>query len=185
MPRQVDPDAQRAHLLDACLRTFVEEGYVGASMRKLASAAGVSTGALYHWFPDKLSLLSALWERLVTTDAAAAAADLPADAPVPVRIRALFAFLRARRGHLQDLLRLALDVQRHEPGAEVSAAVAAYRAQVRVLLDLDDARLAGLAFDLIVGALITGLLDPSRDTLDDAEAIVQATWARIESGLAA
>jgi AcrR family transcriptional regulator len=41
----------------AAVEVMGEDGYEGASMRDMASRAGVSVAALYHHFPSKLALL--------------------------------------------------------------------------------------------------------------------------------
>lgn len=47
-------------LLEAGKREFLERGFQGASMRSIAAAAGVTTGALYRYYTDKEALLDAL-----------------------------------------------------------------------------------------------------------------------------
>lgn len=47
-------------LLEAGKREFLEKGFQGASMRSIAAAAGVTTGALYRYYTDKEALLDAL-----------------------------------------------------------------------------------------------------------------------------
>ncbi len=46
--------------LDAAAELFVEMGYEGTTMTAVAERSGSSIGALYNYFPDKLSLASAL-----------------------------------------------------------------------------------------------------------------------------
>jgi AcrR family transcriptional regulator len=43
-------------ILDKSLPLFARSGYVGVSMRDIASAVGISGAALYHHYPDKQSL---------------------------------------------------------------------------------------------------------------------------------
>lgn len=50
-----------AALLEAGKKEFLAHGYLGASMRDIAAAAGVTTGALYRYYTDK----EALFEELV------------------------------------------------------------------------------------------------------------------------
>ena len=47
-------------LLEAGKQEFLERGFQGASMRSIAAAAGVTTGALYRYYTDKAALLDAL-----------------------------------------------------------------------------------------------------------------------------
>ena len=59
--RQVErSDRSRAHILRAALKLFSTVGYNGTSMRDIARAAKVSTGNVYHQFPDKESIFRAL-----------------------------------------------------------------------------------------------------------------------------
>lgn len=51
--------SQRA-ILAAALRLFSTQGYRGTSSREIAAEAGLSTGSLYHHFPDKESLFRTL-----------------------------------------------------------------------------------------------------------------------------
>lgn len=62
----------RAHILDAALKLFSTQGYHGTSMRDIAVKAGVSTGNVYHQFPDKetvfRTLLDRYWEVVESRD---------------------------------------------------------------------------------------------------------------------
>jgi AcrR family transcriptional regulator len=53
----------REQILDAALRLFAHQGYRGTNLREVASAAGLSTGNVYHLFPDKEAIFRALLER--------------------------------------------------------------------------------------------------------------------------
>jgi AcrR family transcriptional regulator len=52
--------ATRGELLAAAERLIAERGFEAASLSDIASAAGVSKGAVYHYFPSKDELLLAL-----------------------------------------------------------------------------------------------------------------------------
>ncbi len=52
----------RAALLRAAGRVFAEHGYHRATLEDVTAAAGVSKGALYHYFPSKEQLFLALLE---------------------------------------------------------------------------------------------------------------------------
>lgn len=56
-------DKSREQILDAALRLFAHQGYRGTNMRDIAGAAGLSTGNVYHLFPDKESVFRALLDR--------------------------------------------------------------------------------------------------------------------------
>lgn len=50
----------RQNILDCGRNEFLQKGFEGASMRTIAKSAGVSTGAIYGYFPDKKALFDAL-----------------------------------------------------------------------------------------------------------------------------
>lgn len=55
-------DKLAGELLEAGKREFLERGFQGASMRSIAAAAGVTTGALYRYYTDKETLFDTLVE---------------------------------------------------------------------------------------------------------------------------
>lgn len=61
-----------ARILEAALQLFSHQGYRGTSVREIAEAAGVSTGNVYHHFPDKeqifKTLLDQYWEEIRNPD---------------------------------------------------------------------------------------------------------------------
>ena len=54
--------SRRSEILAAAKRLFVEEGYESATMRRIATAVGVSGATLYVYFPDKEAILFAIAE---------------------------------------------------------------------------------------------------------------------------
>lgn len=53
----------RQNILDCGRDEFLQKGFEGASLRAIAKAAGVTTGAIYGYFPDKKALFDALVSR--------------------------------------------------------------------------------------------------------------------------
>ncbi len=58
MPKIVDPTEKRAELVAASWDVIASEGLSGATLRRVASQAGCTTGALTHYFPDRAALLT-------------------------------------------------------------------------------------------------------------------------------
>lgn len=58
MVRTLDPEKQR-DILKAARKLLVEQGLEGFSIRKVARAAGISSGGLYSYYDGKDALLSA------------------------------------------------------------------------------------------------------------------------------
>lgn len=60
MPKIVDHEKRRAELLEASLALVAEEGIEAATMRRLASAAACTTGAVTYYFDGRDALLIAM-----------------------------------------------------------------------------------------------------------------------------
>jgi AcrR family transcriptional regulator len=56
-------EATRRRILDAALGVFRERGFESATMREIASAAGVAVGAAYYYFDSKDALVMAFYEQ--------------------------------------------------------------------------------------------------------------------------
>jgi TetR/AcrR family transcriptional regulator, transcriptional repressor for nem operon len=48
-----DPEKTRAHILNAAFMEIYRRGFNGVGVRELASKAGVTIGAFFHYFPTK------------------------------------------------------------------------------------------------------------------------------------
>ena len=86
----------RAALVGAGRDLFGERGFAATSVEDVARAARVTTGALYHHFPNKTALFESVFEELhaeLLADSAAAAAT--ADAGIEQLARGSEAFLDA------------------------------------------------------------------------------------------
>jgi TetR/AcrR family transcriptional regulator, transcriptional repressor of aconitase len=53
-------EARRAEILDGARRAFSRWGYEGATVARLEAETGLSRGAIFHYFPDKLAIFVAL-----------------------------------------------------------------------------------------------------------------------------
>jgi len=60
MHREEKSERSRRAVLDAALHLFSHQGYRATTVREIADGAGLSTGNLYHHFPDKEALFLAL-----------------------------------------------------------------------------------------------------------------------------
>jgi len=88
----------RRALLSAARRLFAEHGYAGTSTPEIVAAAGVTRGALYHHYADKLALFAAVVEEehllmAMAINAAAASDDEPG--PIKALMAGCDAFLDA------------------------------------------------------------------------------------------
>jgi AcrR family transcriptional regulator len=53
-------DARRTEILDGARRAFARYGYDAATVARLEEETGLSRGAIFHYFPDKLAVFVAL-----------------------------------------------------------------------------------------------------------------------------
>lgn len=55
-------DRAKARILGVARNLFVEHGYEGVSIRKIAAHAGCSTGVIYNHFQGKREILQSIWD---------------------------------------------------------------------------------------------------------------------------
>ena len=69
-PRNRRSEHTRRQVLDAALDLFSHQGYRATGVKEIAEAAGVSTGNVYHHFPDKEAIFRTLldeYQQITTT----------------------------------------------------------------------------------------------------------------------
>jgi len=65
MPKVVDAQAQRREIRVAARRVFAQRGVRGIGLSHVAAAAGMARSSLYHYYPDKQSLVSDMLAELL------------------------------------------------------------------------------------------------------------------------
>jgi len=65
MPKIVDPIRQRQDIRAAALHVFARRGVRGTGLAHVAEAAGMGRSSLYHYYPDKDSLLADMVDELL------------------------------------------------------------------------------------------------------------------------
>ena len=56
-------DQTRQRILTAALELFRQKGFAAATMREVAAAAGMATGAAYYYFPSKEAIVLGFYEQ--------------------------------------------------------------------------------------------------------------------------
>jgi AcrR family transcriptional regulator len=64
MQREEKSERSRRQVLDSALHLFSHQGYRATTVREIADKARVSTGNLYHHFPDKEAIFNTLLDEL-------------------------------------------------------------------------------------------------------------------------
>ena len=91
-------EATRAALLKAARRLFCEKGYAETSTPEIVRAAGVTRGALYHHFEDKVALF-----RAVITEEYLAVADEITKSAKTIPGSAVDALKQGSRGYINAM----------------------------------------------------------------------------------
>lgn len=66
MPRLIDHDERRNHIIDVTWNLIVEGGIEAATMREIAAKAGFANGALKHYFASKDMIVESTFERAMS-----------------------------------------------------------------------------------------------------------------------
>ena len=103
----------RNRILDAALRLFRERGFAETTMRDVAAAAGVATGAAYYYYRSKEELVLAFYVRTDQEARELFAAALAKSKKLEKRLRGLievkFVQFAEHRALLRALLRAGVD----------------------------------------------------------------------------
>ncbi|MFD7735609.1 TetR/AcrR family transcriptional regulator [Kitasatospora phosalacinea] len=108
MPKLVDHEERRAHIIDALLRVAAESGLHAVTMRSVAAEAGVSLRLVQYYFDTKEQLLLAaltrlaarMGERISARVKAAGASTSPRDVVEAVLLEAVPTSEESRTFHL-------------------------------------------------------------------------------------
>ena len=189
MPRVVDHRARRAQIVSAVLDLIAREGAEAVTVRKAAAAAGVSAGALAHYFADKDELLTAAFAEIVARSAhrmrtlpadrdpadllfQALLTSLPLNEARHTEARVWLAFLdRALvREEAVALLRGVYAEWRHALGEIVARG----RREGRFRADLDPGATAATLVALVEGLTFQAVCDPVTFDQDTLRRLVHA-----------
>jgi AcrR family transcriptional regulator len=113
MPKIVDRDRYRRELLAQCLSLFAEKGFSAVTMRQVAASLSVSTGTLYHYFPNKESIFVQLVDEYCSKDVAKFFAQAPDAATSKEKLHHVMAFFIANYGAYQQQLLIWIDFYQH------------------------------------------------------------------------
>jgi AcrR family transcriptional regulator len=87
MARQVSEDSVPHRLLSAATKLFAQQGFDRTSVQEVVVAAGVTKGAMYHYFDSKDDLLSEVYGRVLRQQTEQLEQVAATDAPVWDRVR--------------------------------------------------------------------------------------------------
>lgn len=87
MVRAPAEDSVPRRLLSAATKLFAQQGFDRTSVQEIVSAAGVTKGAMYHYFGSKDDLLSEIYGRVLRLQTEQLEKVAATEAPVPERLR--------------------------------------------------------------------------------------------------
>lgn len=167
MPKVVDHTAYRQELLSRCLELFASKGYGSLTMREIADSLAVSTGTLYHYFPNKEALFEQLLEQITAEHIEEAKAEILQGKNVRERIERLFQHLHSHREECQQenliFLNHLLSQTSEEGKTPYAKANDRYRQAGKEILQIDQPEIVSLLLCVIDGMTFEGIYDRSID----------------------
>ena len=157
----------RDRLMEESRRSFATLGYEGTTNRAIADAVGITTGAIYHYFPSKVDMYSAVYaevqELLFSAMESAAKRERGFVAKLTACLRVLVAITESNASLAGFVVGVASDAQRHPEVLKAiqphrDRAVAFYRAMAReaiaqgeVQAGVSETMLADLVLVIVTG----------------------------------
>ncbi len=179
MPRVVDHDLYRKELLESCIELFAKEGYTALTMRKIATALGVSTGTLYHYFPNKESLFLGVVTEVARQDLEAAASAIAIALPREMLPQLILQFVKAKEHWFLQQHLVFCEYLRGKKPKEIRndpalrEAAATYHASVGRLLEIQPEQAKTILF-FLKGLIIERFFDGGVTTFESQEPYIKA-----------
>lgn len=137
-PGEVETESVPQRLLAAATRLFAEHGFETTSVQQIVDAAGVTKGAMYHYFGSKDDLLYEIYARVLRVQTARMEQAADSTEPVPQRLHAVAADVVATTAaNLDDTVIFFRSMHLLHPDkqAEVRAERRRYHERVRELIE--------------------------------------------------
>lgn len=163
MPKIVDREQYRKELLDKCFELFADKGYAAITMRQIAEGLGVSTGTLYHYFPNKKELFEQLVEQMSQQDILMAAAELTEEQTLIERVETLGKFLTKNEEYFVKQSAILLDFSQHTNAEEIqhdsvlAKADDRYKQGLKEMLGIEDPTVIQFILCFINGLIVERL----------------------------
>jgi AcrR family transcriptional regulator len=158
MPKVVDFEKQRKDILFKCFDLFAQKGYANVTTRQLCREMGVSTGAMYHYFPSKKALFEQLVDEISRQDTLLLKKAI--GKTLEERIKALGQLLLQHETHFIKQAIIWIDFYQHNDAREIQAnpifqqVDERYEQSMTDLLGIQEPRIARFVWTLINGILI-------------------------------
>jgi AcrR family transcriptional regulator len=156
-PADVDSAETHARLVDAARRCFARDGFAATTNRQIADAAGITSGAIYHYYRSKVDLYVGVYEEALALVDAAFDAAIAQPGPLVVRFnRLLDAAVDLNRRDLSIagfMVGVRSEIIRHPELATAVAPLREIRASAIARLATEAAAMGELADGVDIAAL--------------------------------
>ena len=184
MPKIVDAEQYRQELLSKCFDLFAQKGYANVTTRQIAKELGVSTGTVYHYFPNKQVLFEQLAEQVSLKDVEIIG-KVNKNQSIAKRIIALGQLLVENQDYVIKQAAIWIDFRQQCSAEEIGDNLVfqqidrRYELAIAELLDLKNPQLAKFIWTLIDGISINQI-DDNADFANQIELLTQMLVAYFE-----
>ena len=160
MPKIVDHEQYRKELLWKSFDLFAKKGYASITMREIAKEIGVSTGTLYHYFPNKEALFLQLIEEQTEQDLSDFLAEAQDAETLPERIDTLIDFIAKNEDYFINQTLIYFDFYQQQGKTTVlnnkilQTVQEKTRQELSKYLQIQDRGLASFIMNMVSGLLI-------------------------------
>jgi AcrR family transcriptional regulator len=191
MPKIVDATAQRREIRQAARRIFARRGVAGTGLAHVARAAGMGRSSLYHYYPDKDSLIRDLARELLDEEEALFKTLLRSEASPRERIERLSRALVALFDEWAAVGRVLLDLRLrdaprfrpffHRIRRELAEVISEGQQSGELDPHLDPTLTAATLVGAVDGLLVQHFVDPG--AFPDLDALGDALLRTLQRGI--
>ncbi len=163
MPKVVDHDGYRDELLARCFFVLARYGYDKITMRKIAQFLKVSTGTLYHYFPNKQAIVKELFDWVMRTNVGDALSRVRNIDKLDKRIDIASLFWKENEEYYKHVMLLAFDLWRNtdkKDNQPVFKAFADYYKNAMVKIFDIPYNFSELLFVIFLGSVFHSVITP-------------------------
>lgn len=171
MPKIVDHDAYRDEILEKCFKIFATHGYHKTTMRHIAKEVGVSTGTLYHYFPNKLALIKGVFDLIMRTNIGDALNRVKDVTSMDKRLAIAAEFWKEYGEYYKNVMLLAVDLIRNTDKNEsepIFYAFSEYYKQAMIRIFEISYDFSEILYTFFLGAVFHMIITPNRFSYDHA-----------------
>lgn len=174
-----EPDRKKELILDTAIKLFAHYGIQKTTMNEIADVLSVSQPALYHYFPDKMNLILAVVDRIMSEYLSELKNFLSETHGLK---ETFFSIIELRKKYLEKYFMLGLSEANNETGLirdackplikntrlqEIEEVANILKSAIKrgQLLEMDSKKMSTLYFETLSGLTMYSLLNPENAKL--------------------